>query len=498
MKFSQSPKSTFNQNFNPPPGYYIGNDLHDMLNTIKTKPPQQQFSKSDRFGQIQEIIHPQSKTVEGFDKIAYQSSLKHSFQNKRLQDRNYVYQAQSQQYLKKTQEVENKMKNLLIKQMENCLNQQLEITPSGQCVLDKTKLLQKLQTIAPLQHPGPGHYNSNETIIKPRVRGTIIKEDSKRTTYQEPFLTADVIYGKQLTNNGQQESELNLTQKQKQKKIKFLQGDDYNLEKLFEKEKKKKERQTAPPPGHYDIESQFGKITELNYQNQCFDSREPRFKYIADVNPGPGQYLADNQFNETGGYMSKLPRQPPKDNMIVPVGNYIVQDLSKPQRRDGLFPSSFGSGSKRMQDGIINNDAPGPGSYDNLMLKKKQFKYVFKKKEKRPMYEKCPESFGLSVAKELVSVNTTKERSKSLQKQQQSSMFSSSVQRFKDKKITEELGPGSYTVHDQFTKITFNKGNDIFGKGQRIQQQQQQEIGPGAYDGDYKLLKKNFVRDVHF
>jgi len=27
------------------------------------------------------------------------------------------------------------------------------------------------------------------------------------------------------------------------------------LEKLFEKEKNKKERQTAPPPGHYDIDS---------------------------------------------------------------------------------------------------------------------------------------------------------------------------------------------------------------------------------------------------
>jgi len=25
-----------------------------------------------------------------------------------------------------------------------------------------------------------------------------------------------------------------------------------------------------------------------------------------------------------------------------------------------------------------------------------------------------------------------------------------------------------------------------------------EEIGPGAYDGDYKILKKNFVRDVHF
>ncbi|CAD8167461.1 unnamed protein product [Paramecium octaurelia] len=498
MKFSQTPKSTLTENFNPPPGYYIGNDLNDMLNTIKTKPPQQQFSRSDRFGDIQTNILPQSKTVEGFDKIAYQASLKHSFQNQKLKDHNYVYQAQSQQQLKKTQDVDKKMKNLLIKQMENCLNQQLEITPSGQCVLDKSKLLQKLQTIAPLQPPGPGHYNSNETLIKPRVRGAIIKEDSKRTTFQEPFLTADVIYGKQLTNNGQNESESNISQKQKQKKIKFVQGDEYNLEKLFEKEKKKKERQTAPPPGHYEIESQFGKITELNYQNQCFDSREPRFKYISDENPGPGQYKADNQFNESGGYMSKLPRQPPKDNMIVPVGNYVVQDLSRPQRKDGLFPSSFGSGSKRMKEVVITNEVPGPGSYDNLIQKKKQFKYVFRKKEKRPTIEKYPESFGLSVAKELVSVNTTKERSKSLQKPQQSSMFSSNVQRFKDKKITEELGPGSYTVHDQFTKTTFNKGNDIFGKGQRIQQQQFQEIGPGAYDGDYKVLKKNFVRDVHF
>ena len=49
-------------------------------------------------------------------------------------------------------------------------------------------------------------------------------------------------------------------------------------------------------------------------------------------------------------------------------------------------------------------------------MKKKQVKYIFKSKEKRPQLEKFPESFGLSVAKEIVSVNTTKERSKSLQK----------------------------------------------------------------------------------
>ena len=39
MKFSITPKSTYTENFNPPPGYYIGNDVNDMLNTIKTKPP---------------------------------------------------------------------------------------------------------------------------------------------------------------------------------------------------------------------------------------------------------------------------------------------------------------------------------------------------------------------------------------------------------------------------------------------------------------------------
>lgn len=37
MKFNQTPKSTFTENFNPPPGYYMGNEL--LMDVIKIKPP---------------------------------------------------------------------------------------------------------------------------------------------------------------------------------------------------------------------------------------------------------------------------------------------------------------------------------------------------------------------------------------------------------------------------------------------------------------------------
>lgn len=67
--------------------------------------------------------------------------------------------------------------------------------------------------------------------------------------------------------------------------------------------------------------------------------------------------------------------------MSNPGLTYTLKDLSKPQRRDGKFPSSFGSGSKRMNE-IVLSDTPGPGTYEQKK-KKKGPKYGFKTKLKR-------------------------------------------------------------------------------------------------------------------
>ena len=73
---------------------------------------------------------------------------------------------------------------------------------------------------------------------------------------------------------------------------------------------------------------QFGKVKELDYKNQCFDSRAPRFKGPSvDENPGPGEY-EEIPPEPLGGYMSKLTR--PKVVMSNPGLTYTLKDLSKP------------------------------------------------------------------------------------------------------------------------------------------------------------------------
>ena len=75
MKFSKSARNTFqSDNFNPPPGYYTGVDSKD--NAIKFQPATTTFLKCDRFSFAKEETHPEYKTMEGFDKIAYESSFK--------------------------------------------------------------------------------------------------------------------------------------------------------------------------------------------------------------------------------------------------------------------------------------------------------------------------------------------------------------------------------------------------------------------------------------
>ena len=56
-----------------------------------------------------------------------------------------------------------------------------------------------------------------------------------------------------------------------------------------------------------------------------------------------------------------MPRQQISLNDNVGEGTYTVKEISKPERRDGRFPSSFGSGSKRLYETM--SDTPGPGTY---------------------------------------------------------------------------------------------------------------------------------------
>jgi hypothetical protein len=58
-------------------------------------------------------------------------------------------------------------------------------------------------------------------------------------------------------------------------------------------------QQQIPPPGWYYTEeyfSQFGRLKEKSYKNQCFDSRRPRFdkNEYTTPNPGPGEYDVKN------------------------------------------------------------------------------------------------------------------------------------------------------------------------------------------------------------
>lgn len=89
MKFSKSARNTFqSDNYNPPPGYYTGVDSKD--NAVKFQPATTTFLKCDRFSFAKEETHPEYKTMEGFDKIAYESSFKKALLSAQLFARNYV------------------------------------------------------------------------------------------------------------------------------------------------------------------------------------------------------------------------------------------------------------------------------------------------------------------------------------------------------------------------------------------------------------------------
>lgn len=77
-------------------------------------------------------------------------------------------------------------------------------------------------------------------------------------------------------------------------------------------------------------------------------------------------------------------------------------------------------------------------------------------------------------------------------------MFQSSIERFPEKKVGIDLGPGQYEAEEEFTKPTFNRAGDLFARSERVKQQQQQAIGPGSYERDSELVRRHFVRDIHF